>query len=285
LEESSVFAEVAPGIHSVEHAVAEGKNAVILGSRHALPVDAGTYPEEGAAMARFVAENGYDVHRFALTHGHADHVLGSETFAACEVYAHALTPSVMEDGLPAWVERSGLAETHYRERLAWPTVTFTDELRVDLGDLVAHMVPTPGHSRDGVSVWIPKHRVLVAGDAVTTGIVPAIGDGDSRALQRSLYRLMAMEIAVLVPGHGPVLHGVTRVREWLRWLAMYLANVRTAATTLVAAGAPAEDVAPQITYDEHVGDRLPADRHGIPRRHRATVDVIVREVMADAAGR
>jgi len=278
-----LFEEVAPGICAVEHAVAEGKNAIVCGSRHALPIDAGTYPDEGAAMADAVAERGYDVARFALTHGHGDHVLGSEAFAACEVYAHALTPSVMAEGIPGWTKRSGLTETHYREQLAWPTVTFTDELRVDLGDVAVHMLPTPGHSSDGVSMWIPKHKTLVAGDAVTTGIVPAIGDGDSRVLQRSLYRLVGMDIDVLIAGHGPVLHGVTRVREWLGWLATYLANVRTAARALAATGATAADIAGQIGYDEHVGGRLPMDRHGMGRRHRATVDVIVSEVLAEAA--
>jgi glyoxylase-like metal-dependent hydrolase (beta-lactamase superfamily II) len=232
-------------------------------------------------MAAFIVEQGHDVRRFALTRGHADHVLGSEAFAGCDVYAHALTPSVMERGLPAWTERSGLAEAHYRDRLAWPTVTFTDELWLDLGDVGVRMVPTPGHSEDGVSMWIPKHRTLVAGDAVTTGIVPAIGDGDSRTLQTSLYRLMTMEIDALIPGHGPTLHGVTRVREWLGWLATYIANIRTAATALMSTGAPAEDISPLIGYADHVGDRLSRDRHGMPRRHRATVDVIVTEVMRD----
>ncbi|MAF11775.1 hypothetical protein CMK11_15115, partial [Candidatus Poribacteria bacterium] len=159
-----------------------------------------------------------------------------------------------------------------------------DELALDLGELTVRMFPTPGHSEDGVSMYIPERRALIAGDSVTTGIVPAIGDGDSRVLQRSLYRLMAMEIDVLVPGHGPVLHGVTRVREWLGWLATYLANIRSAARGLVARGVGAEETASRIGFDEHVGDRLPADKHGMPRRHAATVEVIVAEVIQEAAG-
>ena len=278
----TAFEEVAPGVYAVGHAVAEGKNAVLLGGRHALPVDAGTHASEGAAMADFVGNRGYEVSRFALTHGHGDHVLGSEAFAGCEVYAHAFTPRVMRRQIPAWTDRWDMSADEHRERLAWPTVTFTDELTLDLGELTVRMFPTPGHSEDGVSMYIPERRALIAGDSVTTGIVPAIGDGDSRVLQRSLYRLMTMEIDVLIPGHGPVMHGVTRVREWLGGVATYLANIRSNARDLSAASMPAEEIVSRIGFDEHVGDRLPADKHGMPRRHAATVEVIVREVLEEA---
>ena len=281
--ETPVFEEVAPGIYAVDHAVAEGKNALVNGPRAALAVDAGTYPAEGATMAEFVRARGYSVDRFALTHGHADYVLGSEAFAGCHVYASALTPQVMERGLPSWVDRWGVREEEYRQRLAWPTITFTDELAIDLGDLTVRMFPTPGHSEDGVSMYIPEHRALIAGDSVTTGVVPAIGDGDSRVLQRSLYRLMTLDIDVLIPGHGPVLHGVSRVRDWIGWLASYLAGIRTAARGLTEAGASVEDAVPRMTLEDHVGDRLPWDRHGMPKRHAATGEVIVREVIAEDA--
>jgi len=32
-----------------------------------------------------------------------------------------------------------------------------------------------------------------------------------------------------------------------------------------------------ITYENYVGDRLPVDRHGMPKRHRNTVLKIVKE--------
>ena len=40
--------------------------------------------------------------------------------------------------------------------------------------------------------------------------------------------------------------------------------------------APAEAAA-GVGFDEFVGDRLPADRHGMPKRHRNTVEKIVAE--------
>ena len=34
------------------------------------------------------------------------------------------------------------------------------------------------------------------------------------------------ELEVLVPGHGPVMHGRDEAREWIEWEADYLAAVR-----------------------------------------------------------
>lgn len=39
-----------------------------------------------------------------------------------------------------------------------------------------------------------------------------------------------------------------------------------------------------ISYDEYVGDRLPVDKHGMPKRHRNAVGKIADEEMAASTG-
>ena len=139
------------------------------------------------------------------------------------------------------------------------------------------MFPTPGHSPDGVSIYIEEHRLLFAGDSVVTGIVAAIGAGNSEVLERSLYKLATLEIDILVPGHGEVLFGEDQVKDWIRWEANYLSSVREAVREALGAGIPAEDVAARIEFDKFIGDRLPKDRNGMPQRHLNTVAKIVEE--------
>jgi cyclase len=272
-----MFTEIAPNIFSVDHQVAEGKNGILFGARGALAIDAGNYPEEGQAVAAFIRERGAAPNRLALTHGHGDHILGGGAFRDAEIYAHAATPAVIRRQIPAWAERSGESAAQVEARLIWPTVTYTDELWISLGDRHVHFFPTPGHSEDGVCAYVLEDRVLFAGDTVVTGIVPAIGDGDSRQLEASLRRLAAMEIDVLVAGHGPVFHGRERIREWLHWLAAYLVGVRAAVQRSLDAGQQPEAVADAVTFERHIGDRLPVEKHGMPRRHRNTVMKIVEE--------
>ena len=80
-----MFTEIAAGVFSAEHQVAEGKNALVFGRRGALAIDGWTYEKEGQAMADFMRAKGYEPNRLALTHGHGDHVLGARPLAAGEV--------------------------------------------------------------------------------------------------------------------------------------------------------------------------------------------------------
>lgn len=91
------------------------------------------------------------------------------------------------------------------EQITWPTITFADELYLDLGDKHLHLFPTPGHSQDSISIYVEEEKLLIAGDSVVIGIVPAIGDGNSVVLEASLRKLAALDIEVMIPGgHGAV---------------------------------------------------------------------------------
>src|SRR5438270_3340381 len=210
---TGMFTEIAAGIFSVDHQVVEGKNGIVCGTRAVLAIDTGNYPEEGRAMADFAREKSRRPAYLALTHGHGDHILGSGAFRDTEVFARDLTPEVMRRQVAATSRRSGRTEADLAAELAWPTVTFSAELSLDLGGRTARFFPTPGHSPDSTCVYIVEDRVLFAGDTVATGIVPAIGDG--ALLEASLARLADLEIEVLVPGHGPVITGRARVRDWV----------------------------------------------------------------------
>src|SRR5262249_10082968 len=200
------------------------KNGIVCGSRAVLAIDTGNYPEEGRAMAEFAREQGPQPVYLALTHGHGDHILGSGAFRGGEVLARDLTPEVMCRQVAALSRRSGRPETEVAAELAWPTVTFSAELSLDLGGRTARFFPTPGHSPDSTCVYIVEDRVLFAGDTVATGIVPAVGDG--ARLEASLARLAELEIEILVPGHGPVIAGRANVRDWVTWQARYLVEIR-----------------------------------------------------------
>jgi glyoxylase-like metal-dependent hydrolase (beta-lactamase superfamily II) len=276
-----MFTELAPGVFAVDHRVVEGKNGVIFGRRIALAIDTGIDPEEGQAVAEFIRSRGMTPDRLALTHGHGDHVLGGAALAGGEVFAHSAAPAVIGRHLPGWAERAGLAPEEMAARLPMPTVTFSEELRIDLGGRIARLFPAPGHSEDGICVLLEVERILFAGDSVVTGIVPAIGDGDSRTLEASLRRLAGMEIDVLVAGHGPILKGAERVRAWIEWLAQYLAGIRAAVQAELDQGCDPATVADRVEFRAFIGDRLPQDRHGMPRRHRDTVEKIIAEAVQE----
>jgi glyoxylase-like metal-dependent hydrolase (beta-lactamase superfamily II) len=68
-----------------------------------------------------------------------------------------------------------------------------------------HVLVTPGHVWDELSVYHPKSRTLFAGDAVYEGIAPHTafgGPGEWKVWVSQLERLKAPEVHTIVPGHG-----------------------------------------------------------------------------------
>lgn len=272
-----MFDQVALGVYAVENRFVEGKSGIVIGSNRALAIDAGNYADEGQDMADFIRAQGWPPDYLALTHGHGDHILGGECFKQAEIFAHATTTAVIRSQLAAWAQRTDETIAQVEARVIWPTITFTEALCIDLGGKHVRLFHTPGHSQDGVCAYVEEDRVLLGGDTAVTGIVPAIGDGDSVELEATLRMLSKMTIDVLVPGHGAVMRGAERVRDWLAGWARYLASARNTVRVALARGDDPQAVAEMIGYQEFIGDLLPVDKHNMPRRHRNTVQKIIEE--------
>jgi len=71
-----------------------------------------------------------------------------------------------------------------------------------------------GHTRADLVVWLPKERIAATGDLVVWPI-PLVGSDQShvRDWPATLDALLALKPAVLLPGHGPVLHDTDYVKQ------------------------------------------------------------------------
>jgi glyoxylase-like metal-dependent hydrolase (beta-lactamase superfamily II)/8-oxo-dGTP pyrophosphatase MutT (NUDIX family) len=75
---------------------------------------------------------------------------------------------------------------------------------IDLGGVRARAIHTPGHASNHLCYLLEQTRMLFTGDHVMQGSTVVINppDGNMRAYLASLESLLAMDIAVLAPGHG-----------------------------------------------------------------------------------
>jgi glyoxylase-like metal-dependent hydrolase (beta-lactamase superfamily II) len=90
-----------------------------------------------------------------------------------------------------------------------PTLTFTDKLDIDVGHReiqVKHL--GRGNTPGDTIVYLPKEKILVTGDLVVHPI-PYTYDGYPAEWVQTLQNMAQLDSEIIVPGHGPVLHGKT----------------------------------------------------------------------------
>jgi glyoxylase-like metal-dependent hydrolase (beta-lactamase superfamily II) len=128
------------------------------------------------------------------------------------IKAHYGCPIALPDGeaplIDAWDENTLLlAYTDQRaDRFAYDEVIRAGETHV-WGDLEWQALAAPGHDMGALVFFNPEHRILVSGDALWANgygfVMPR--EIDARALpatRATLEMLAALDVRVVIPGHG-----------------------------------------------------------------------------------
>src|SRR6266545_6105741 len=98
-----------------------------------------------------------------------------------------------------------------------------------------------GHTDTDVVVFLPKERIVATGDLMES-IVSYMGDSYPEDWIATLERLKALEFDTVMPGHGVVFKGKTKIEAFQR----YLRDVMTQVTALRKQGLSAEDAAAKV---------------------------------------
>jgi glyoxylase-like metal-dependent hydrolase (beta-lactamase superfamily II) len=147
-----------------------------------------------------------------LTHHHPDHHFGAIVFRrlGAKVLAHPDRRTLAFEGgegglLADWVRVVGLDAMRGFAFADQPDrrVTASDTLRL-AERLVVIQHPGEAHSAGDLFIWLPRERVLFAGDLLVEDGVTMIVDGNSGELLRALGVIEALHPKTIVPGHGAV---------------------------------------------------------------------------------
>lgn len=178
------------------------------------------------------------------THADYDHAWGNQLFAGTDAPfpAPIIGSQRCADRLRTSEEAALLQEMQRAEpaifgdvRLTPPTVRFDGDLTIDGGDLTLHLIPTPGHTEDHLSIYIPEIATLLAGDAAELPY-PAARTADGLAAMRaSLATLAALNAQTVLYCHAPVAAGTQLLHDNLA----YFDAVETACRRGLAQGVDA----------------------------------------------
>lgn len=204
-----VYALTAEGDPNV--GAVEGEDFVVAFEARATPVAASEW------LTQLREHTDKPVKYLVLSHYHAVRVLGASAFGATAVVAHEQTRRLIaERGKQDWESEFGRMPRLFKEPasipgLTWPDVTFTDRLTIDLGGDRGELVLQHcgrGHTAGDIVAWLPKDRILFAGDLVEAQAALYTGDAFHRDWSTgTLDAVKAFGADALVGGRGAVARG------------------------------------------------------------------------------
>jgi cyclase len=172
------------------------------------------------------------------THANGDHCYGNQLVDGARIVASERTAAEMSELPPAAMaalleQAPAMGETgaFFLEcfgafdfngiELALPEETFAGELTLRVGDRELRLIEVgPAHTRGDTLVLAPAERVLFSGDILFSEAHPIAWAGPVSNWINACDRILAMDVAVIVPGHGPLasLGAVRELRAYFEYL-------------------------------------------------------------------
>jgi cyclase len=287
---------VSPGVHAWIGAGGDSNAGAIETPDGLLVIDAQQYPRLARQFRDALAAKVNKPLRMLIdTHCHLDHTHGNVVFEELPILAHEKTLIAMHGALgprtgDRWtitdfptklrmlfgqnilelVPDGDPAQAWFKQRISLPdydtvtilppTQTFADQFAFHLPNETVHLhYWGPAHCDGDIIVYLAKAKVVFLGDLLFHGRFPWLGDCDLDGWIERLARVLKLDVAVVIPGHGvPTdLQSVARFRDMLIAL-------RGAAADAIKAGwseaAAVRDVhLPQYAGINRYADWMPLD--------------------------
>ncbi|HEY2508444.1 MAG TPA: alkyl sulfatase dimerization domain-containing protein [Streptosporangiaceae bacterium] len=232
----------------------------------------------------FVAQANHDelrrwtdqrLHTAIYSHGHIDHVFGVGTWEAEAtergwpapvVVAHAALPLRfdryrMTAGYNEIINQRqfGIRGLRWPTEYRYPDRTYTDELRLDIGDVRLGLRHEKGETDDHTVTWLADRRVLCCGDLF---IWASPNAGNPQKVQRyplewaqALRRMLALQPEYLLPGHGLPVIGADRVARALADTAELLESLVEQTLAVMNGGGRLDEAIHSVAVPRHLADR------------------------------
>lgn len=221
------------------------------------------------------------------THANGDHCHGNGCCPQAEIIASEASAREMAEVPPATLAmfkaagaKLGPAGAYFADVFApfdfenveerTPTKTFSGVLDMRVGDKAVRLIEVgPAHTGGDVLVHVPGDRAVFTGDILFIDGTPLMWAGPVANWIRACETIIAMEVDVIVPGHGPITDkaGVRRVAD-------YLAYVDREARKRFDAGLPVREAALDIAFGDF-------SSWGDAERIAVNVDSLYREYRGD----
>ena len=264
------FDELGPGLYAY---TAEGdpNSGVIVGPDGVVVVDAQATPAIAQdVQARIATVTDRKVTQIVLSHYHAVRVLGASGYreARAIIASDVTRELIVERGQQDMDSEIGRFPRLFRGKegipgLTWPTHTFHRRMTLWLGEREAQVIHIGrAHTMGDTVVWLPKEKVMFAGDTVEFGATPYCGDAHFTDWPATLAAIRELGPEKLVPGRGRALMTKAEVEQGLRDTEAFTSTLFARVRAGVEKGWPLRDI-----YRDTMDHMRPAYGHWVIFEH------------------
>lgn len=172
------------------------------------------------------------------THHHPDHWLGNQVFAELtprpviigHAHMRATAQAEARTAIASMVRQTGDSARGMRAVL--PNRELDGDSEIKTGGVTFKLYhPQHAHTPGDLAVYVVEERALIAGDIVFYRRTPGWQDASPAGNEAALKQFMALDIAHVVPGHGPVTD-----KSGIAWMLEYIHILRREVAKHVDAG-------------------------------------------------
>lgn len=201
--------------------------------KHIVAIDSGfTYLSAQTIIAyiKAVAQN-KPIKFLILTEYHSDHVFGSGLFKerGAKIIGHEKLKNYLNEAyVRQMIEKKekdqpklkGFGSTFFGPiKLSSLDITITKDTDFNIDGEKFKIILTPGHTDSNICVYLPRSKVLFAGDAIYSGYPLTTRFGNQTMWEKwikSIKKIEELDVAFLVPGHGPICNKSQMKKEFKR---------------------------------------------------------------------
>ena len=169
-------------------------------------VDTMLLPKDSKELSSLIRKKNKPVKYILNTHWHSDHCYGNR-FVKDEntiIIAHNnfMKTITAEKNVLHPKHKSAVENVNFR----FPNLTFGEKMIIK-EEPQLHFIYSPGHSYDSSFVFIPKNKIVIAGDTVLNSdnkkiAIPYFYWGNPEQMLLSLEKIMSLKPEIILPGHG-----------------------------------------------------------------------------------
>jgi cyclase len=189
------------------------------------------------------------------TDHHADHAVGNYYFDA-DIIMHETTAKRLDaerfrDWLRLIEPQAESVVDHYFVKK--PKFTFSERMNLYIGEDVFELMHVKSHTEDETLIYMPKKKVLFAGDTVCTNALPSLRESYPLEWLECLQKIEELDFEVLVPGHGKI-----GDKNSVRWFRKELSTLINSVRERIDRGVSRDEIIRELRYEDVVHSKYPA---------------------------